>query len=283
MVTTLLYLLTGCAAGIQILSQIAFIVWGRPISYLEITALAGAATVTVAAGFVISKPRTASRIAFVGSVLLLLYYGFAVVTALANVLYLGSRYQTRLFFPPLLVLITAVHASRGLLVSSHPVTPPKRWAFVALCVGTVAVSPLIGLTRTAAFNFTVPRKIVVVEMSWKRGDHIYGPNFISLESRCPNSSDPRCHCGTDFTIINSAAFADHVQSFGSRPVPVTYEVFYDYTGEAISANLVSVDNWPGNRFHESEGGIGSGGTIKPGEPRLASRTPADCFQRLSKQ
>lgn len=106
---------------------------GSAISYLEITALAGAATVAVAAGFVISRPRTASRIAFVGSVLLLLYYGFAVVTALANVLHFGSRYQTRLFFPPLLVFITTFQASRGLLVNFHPVARPKRWALVALC------------------------------------------------------------------------------------------------------------------------------------------------------
>jgi hypothetical protein len=63
---------------------------------------------------------------------------------------------------------------------------------------------------------------------------------------------------------------------------VKYEVFYNRDGEAISANLVSVGKWPGNKFHENEGGIGSGGTVRLGEPGLTSRTPADCFQRLSK-
>ena len=66
-------------------------------------------------------------------------------------------------------------------------------------------------------------------------------------------------------------------------MPVKYEVFYDHNGEAKSANLVSVGNWPSEKFHENEGGIGSGGTIRPGEPGLASRTPADCFQRLSRR
>jgi len=282
MASTLLYLLTGCAAGFQILSQVVFFVWGRPISYLEIAALAGAATVTVAACFVISQPRKAFRFALVGSLLLLSYYGFAVVTALANVMHLGSQYPLRLFLPPFLVLTTTVHAFRGFLVGSHPVAQPQRWVIGALCLGTVAISPLIGFSRTAPFNFTVPRKIVVVEMPWKRGTHIYGPNFISLESRCPNSSDSRCYCVTDFKIINSTAFADHIQSFGSRPVPVKYEVFYDHNGEAISANLVSVGNWPSDKFHENEGGISSGGTVGPGEPGITTRTPADCFERLSK-
>jgi hypothetical protein len=282
MASTLLYLLTGCAAGFQILSQIVFLVWGRPISYLEITALAGATAVTVAACFVISRPRVATRVALVGSLLLLSYYGFAVATALANVLHFGSQYPLRIFLPALLVLTTTVHAFRSFLINSHPVVRPQRWIIGTLCLGAVAISPLIGFSRTAPFNFTVPRKIVSVEMSWKRGTQIYGPNFISLESPCPNSSDSRCYCGTDFKIINSAAFADHIQSFGSRPVPVKYEVFYDHNGEAKSANLVSVGNWPSEKFHENEGGIGSGGTIRPGEPELASRTPADCFQRLSR-
>jgi hypothetical protein len=249
MASALLYLLTGCAAGFQILSQISFVVWGRPIAHLEIAALAGAAIVIVAACFAMSKPRQAARIAIIGD---------------------------------LLLLATTFHTIRKLLVDSRPVVRPRPWFIGVFCLLTVTISPLIGFSRTAPFNFTVPRKIVTVEMSWKRGDLYYGPNFISLESRCPNSSDSRCYCATDFTIINSKAFADDIQSFGGLPVPVKYEVFYNRDGEAISANLVSVGKWPGNKFHENEGGIGSGGTVRLGEPGLTSRTPADCFQRLSK-
>jgi hypothetical protein len=167
MASTLLYLLTGCAAGFQILSQIVFLVWGRPISYLEITALAGATAVTVAACFVISRPRVATRVALVGSLLLLSYYGFAVATALANVLHFGSQYPLRIFLPALLVLTTTVHAFRSFLINSHPVVRPQRWIIGTLCLGCGNLT-LIGFSRTAPFNFTVPRKIVSVEMSEAR-------------------------------------------------------------------------------------------------------------------
>jgi hypothetical protein len=282
MTALVLYLLTGCAASIQILSQIVWFVWGRRISPLEVAALVGAILVTVAACFAISRPRRASALALVGCLPLALYYGIGVVTGLANILHLGSQYGFKPFVPPLLVLITAVHAVRVFRSSSLATAQPQRWIIAVVCLGTVAISPLVGFSRTAPFNFSLPRRVVTVEMSWKRGDAHYGPNFISLQSSCPNSSDARCFCGTDFKIMNSAAFADYIQSSGARPMAVRYEVFYDPNGEAISANLVSIGVWPRSKFHENEGNISSGGAITPGERGLTTHTPQDCFARLSR-
>jgi hypothetical protein len=121
MASALLYLLTGCAAGFQILSQISFVVWGRPIAHLEIAALAGAAIVIVAACFAMSKPRQAARIAIIGDLLLLSYYGFAVITALANVVQLGSQYSLTLFLVANCLSILAPWCDPGHGLSAYSV------------------------------------------------------------------------------------------------------------------------------------------------------------------
>src|SRR5712672_3096730 len=83
-------------------------------------------------------------------------------------------------------------------------------------------------------NGAVYRKSVGLEMSWKRGDNHYGPNFIHLESACPSAG---CFCSLDFKITRSKEFADYIESFGSNRVPVKFHVDYDRNNQVVGAIL----------------------------------------------
>ena len=69
-------------------------------------------------------------------------------------------------------------------------------------------------------------KSVGIEMSWKRGDNHYGPDFVSLESPCLGNVESGCFCSADFNVTTSKDFADYISSFGSNKVPVKYGVDY---------------------------------------------------------
>src|ERR1700735_294368 len=66
------------------------------------------------------------------------------------------------------------------------------------------------------------RKTVTLEMSWKRGDTYHGANFIHLESPCLSNPEAGCYCSRDFTSTKTKQFADYIDSFGSKKVPVRY-------------------------------------------------------------
>ena len=68
----------------------------------------------------------------------------------------------------------------------------------------------------------VYRKSVTLEMSWKRGDDHYGPNFVHLESTCFSSPESRRFCSLDFKTTTSEEFAEYVASFGGNRVPVNF-------------------------------------------------------------
>ncbi len=107
-------------------------------------------------------------------------------------------------------------------------------------------------------NGAVYRKTVVLEMSWKRGDDHYGPNFIYLESACLSNPEPGCFCSHDFKITTSKEFADYVESFGSNRVPVKYHVDYDRNHQVVGATLESVGEWSEERFHINERSLSTG-------------------------
>jgi hypothetical protein len=129
-------------------------------------------------------------------------------------------------------------------------------------------------------------KTMVLEMSWKRGDNYYGPNFIHLESPCASNPEPDCFCAVDFTRTNySKEFADYVESFGNKKVPVKYDVIYDRDRQVVGAGLTSVGVWPAERFDITERSLASGtGAVsnKSGSAVLHGKVPADCFPKSEK-
>lgn len=127
---------------------------------------------------------------------------------------------------------------------------------------------------------TAHRKTVTLEMSWKRGDSYYGPNFIHLESACQSNPEPGCFCARDFISTRTAEFADYIESFGSKKVPVKYRVNYDGNGQPDGATLETVGAWPAERFNIVERTLGSGsrGTRnQSGGGVLHFKSPSDCF------
>lgn len=152
-----------------------------------------------------------------------------------------------------------------------------------------AIWPILGVLLSGVFvaviYFRLPilhpvdRKIVALNMFWKRGDNIYGPNFIGLESPCFSNSLPGCFCSVGFKVTTSKDFADYVESFGRNSVPVKFEVDLDRKHQVVGAMLESVGTWPGERFHINERSLGTGFRMIPGQTRGGglSRNPGDCF------
>jgi hypothetical protein len=154
-----------------------------------------------------------------------------------------------------------------------------------------------GALLTAAFVATVvyfawaqnspafDPKTRVLEMSWKRGDSYYGPNFIQLESPCVSNPEPGCYCAVKFTRTKSKEFADYVESFGNKKVPVKYDVNYDRDRQVVGAGLISVGVWPAERFDITERSLGTGFRAvrnQSGTGVFHIKTPADCFPKSEK-
>jgi hypothetical protein len=122
---------------------------------------------------------------------------------------------------------------------------------------------------------------VTLSMKWARGDHHYGPNFISLSTPCQASGDVPCECAMQFKVINSQEFADYISSFGDAPVPVVYKVLYGSDGLAHGTRLESVGSWQADRFHVNDRLLSVHFTFKggrPGQKQTANvHNPADCF------
>jgi hypothetical protein len=123
------------------------------------------------------------------------------------------------------------------------------------------------------------QKTMVLDMSWKRGDDHYGPNFIHLESACLSNSAPGCFCSVDFKVTTSKDFADYIESFGSNKVPVKYRVDYDRNHRIVGAILEGVGEWPVERFHVNERSHATGFRMVPGKGKGGGyiRNPGDCF------
>src|ERR1700690_771572 len=135
----------------------------------------------------------------------------------------------------------------------------------------------------AQINRAINRKTVVLEMSWKRGDSYYGPNFINLESDCLSNSQPGCFCSLDFKTTTSKEFANYIASFGSNKVPVKYEVDYDRNRLVVGASLESVGEWPEEKFRDNEKSLSTGFGSFLNHPSVGRiNNPADCFPKSAK-
>ena len=69
----------------------------------------------------------------------------------------------------------------------------------------VAIAALAVVGSYILFRRMMPfrTKSVVLEMSWKRVDNHYGPNFISLEAPRLINSQPGCFCSVVFGVTAS--------------------------------------------------------------------------------
>src|SRR3974390_555851 len=121
--------------------------------------------------------------------------------------------------------------------------------------------PLLGVLSLAAlvsFVACARHESSTLQMSWKRGDDHYGPNFIHLESSCLGSTESGCFCSLDFKATTTKEFAGYVGSFGANKVPARFHVDYDANGQVVGAILESVGEWPENRFQVNEKSLGTG-------------------------
>jgi hypothetical protein len=282
-----LFLLAGCATAIQILSLVLFFVWGRPVSWLELAALLGSAVLITMAFYTLFRPRIGVWGALIASVWPLCYYGVAIPAALINMVRLGSEYPLRLFIPPVLLVLTVAYSLAAVMrtgIATTAARQRRRWIVVSLWAALVlTAAPVLSGVGHAPVDFFVPRKVVMVPMSWTLNHSNYLPNFIHLETLCANEqADSNCFCGMEFRETTSSEFLNYIQSFDKHQIPVQYEVFYDRNGEAISANLVSVGTWAYSRFHTNEQLISVGARNIPLGKGITHRNPQDCFVPLQK-
>lgn len=129
------------------------------------------------------------------------------------------------------------------------------------------------------------QRTMLLEMSWRRGDNHYGPNFVHLESPCVSNPEPGCYCAVNFMRTNSKEFADYIESFGNKKVPVKYDVSYDRDRQVVGASLISVGVWPAERFDITERSLTSGTRAvrnQSGSGVLHGKVPADCFPKSEK-
>jgi hypothetical protein len=158
------------------------------------------------------------------------------------------------------------------------------WLLLGVLLSAALVAAVACLV-VAQSNGVVHQESVALEMSWKRGDNHYGPNFIHLESPCLSNPEPGCFCALDFKTTTSKEFADYVESFGNHSVPVKFHVDYDRNHQVVGAILEAVAEWPEKRFHIiKERSLATGFRMLRTQHTSGGHlnNPADCFPKSAK-
>jgi len=157
------------------------------------------------------------------------------------------------------------------------------WPILGVLLSAVLVAAVARLLLTQS-NGAAYRKSVALEMSWKRGDYHYGLNSIHLESACLSNPEPGCFCSLDLKTTTSKEFADYIESFGSKKVPVKFHVDYDRNHQVVGAILEGVGEGPEERFHINERSLGTGFRMLPNKRTGGGHfnNPADCFPKSAK-
>src|ERR1700723_2685108 len=144
-------------------------------------------------------------------------------------------------------------------------------------VGVAYVACLLLLSVMSLGQTGTP---VTLRMDWALGDSHYGPNFVSLQSKCANQAS-NCSCRMDFKVIssspNSAAFADYIRSFGKGEVPVTFKVQHGTDHRFLGAALMSVGDWSAEKFATNDRLLGVRLKFEPGKGRnsIPLNSPGD--------
>lgn len=277
MISFLIYWVTAVATVTPVLALIAFAVWGRPISALEVISLAGSVCLGVGAFVSLYRRRAASLLVLASAFAQWIYLAPALLAAARNVSR-GGSYPLQAFIPAVLLLVATTFASIQFV---HPATPastvrPKVIVVLSVSVVMFVVTPLLVLNpNRTPIDFFVMRRVVSVPMRWHKRTDVYAQSdHYDLEYDRKAGT-----CGADFW--GHPDFAKYIESFDSKPIPVTYEVYYDNGGSAVSANFMRVGDWAASRFGANEGSLNRGGLITgPGMPPIVSRNPQDCFDPL---
>jgi hypothetical protein len=148
-------------------------------------------------------------------------------------------------------------------------------------VGAAQIICLLFLPIISSCQTATP---VTLRMSWTLGDMHYGPNFVSLQSKCANHAST-CSCRMNFKVIssspNSSTFADYIRSFGNSELPVTFKVLHGAGHKILGAALMSVGDWSSERFATNDRLLGVEVKFEPGKDKNNSKvplsSPGDCF------
>ena len=155
------------------------------------------------------------------------------------------------------------------------------WSIFGVLFSAVFV-PVVARLVSVQSKSAVYRKSLTLEMSWKRGDDHYGPNFIHLESPCLSSPESGCFCSLDFKTTTSKEFAEYVASFADNRVPVKFHVDYDRNQQVVGALLEGVGAWPEERFQINERSLATGFRMLRNQRTSGGghvNNPADCFPK----
>jgi hypothetical protein len=278
MVAFFVYWATAVATAVPILILMAFAVWGRPVSVLEFIAIAGSVGLAVAAAIAVRRPRAARVVARVALIAAWTYWGPALWSAFSNIRG-GGSFPAQSFVPAVALLCASLFVLVELKLSRHRSSThpaPRTLNVLAVGFGVLVVVPLcvVNPNRTP-IDFSEMRRVITVSMRWSKRTDVYAkPNHYALEYERQRGT-----CGTEFW--GHPEVSQYIESFGSNPVPVTYEVFFDRNGEAISANFMRLGYWKSSHFEENEGSLSRGGiTTGPGMPSIILRNPQDCFDKI---
>jgi hypothetical protein len=273
MIPFVVYWLAALSTAISVLTLVAFAVWGRPTSPMELISLGASVGIAIGAFLSLSMRRAAGVLVLVSSLGAWSYLAPA-LNAVAHNIRRGGSYPVQSLIPAVLLACAMVLA--GIEVWRNPVSAPQgRLRVILIAVVVFLVSPFLVMNpnRTPVDLFVL-RKVVSVPMHWqKRTDVFARPHHYVLEY--PRSAG---ECGTEFW--GHPELGTYLESLGSRPVPVIYEVYYDENGEAMSANFMRVGRWPASWFGPNEGSLSSGVAVvvtgSQSQP-MKSRNPQDCF------
>jgi hypothetical protein len=276
MISFLIYWVTAVATVTPVLALIAFAVWGRPISALELISLAGSVCLGVGAFVSLYRRGAASLLVLASAFAQWIYLVFALRAAARNVSR-GGSYPLQAFIPAVLLLVATGFACVEFMRPAIPASTvkPKLTRVVAVAVVTFVVTPLVVLNpNRTPIDFFVMRRVVSVPMRWHKRTDVYAQSdHYDLEYDRKAGT-----CGTEFW--GHPDFAKYIESFASKPIPVTYEVYYGNDRDAVSANFMRVGDWVASRFGANEGSLSRGLTTSPGMPPIVSRNPQDCFDQL---
>lgn len=277
MISFFMYWVTAVATVTPVLALVAFAVWGRRTSALELISLAGSVCLGVGAFVGLYRRRAGSLLVLASEFALWIYLAPALRAAARNITR-GGSYPLQAFIPAVLLLVATVFACVEFVRPATPASTfrPKLIGVVAVAIATFVVTPRLVLNpNRTPIDFFVMRRVISVPMRWHKRTDVYAqPDHYDLEYDRKVGT-----CGTEFW--GHPDFANYIESLASKPIAVTYEVYYDNSGNAVSANFMRVGDWSASRFGANEGSLSRGGlTTGPGMPPIVSRNPQDCFDQL---
>jgi hypothetical protein len=271
MIAFAVYWLAALSTAVSVLTLVTFAVWGRATSPMELISLVASAGIALGAFLSLSMRRTAGILALVSSLAAWLYFAPALNAAVHNIRK-GGSYPVQSFIPAILLACATLLA--GIDVWRDPAPRPKGKAqVILLAVVIFLLSPFLAMNpnRTPVDLFEL-RKVISLQMHWqKRTDVFAQPQHYVLEYSTRSGK-----CGTEFW--GHPEVGSYLESLGGVPVPVTYEVYYDDNGEAVSANFMRLSRWPASWFGPNEGSLSTQSMpTGPALPPIVSRNPQDCF------